>query len=1261
MSNLHRYSPKRSSLPPVPRRADRASHTPTDAIMPARMSTLIPCAPDSTGTLDLSQVPPSALWVLDATVQENLTSWNESVRKIIFPAGMALVPDGIKCLTSLTCVELPDFKGQRVDLRMSQPQPLQIAIGVESATPCISFLIPEGCEISWVGEHVRPAWSTVEFDQNGMPGRATHHRFMRQQLEEGVDVAKSLLENIIDEKAFAEMRSQLKFRSDSELSLLEETLCTCEAQTGCSLAQQAAQYGGDMLGRLVRFILARGGTPIAKQRLLIAAMQPDGVMVPCEAARKLPYAIDAILKKLPKCQINRAIIRASVGLFPEELGGGPAFHELLREANSASFREFVDCVVDASRCRADMDILFYQDHAGRTIFHIAAETGETSDILYLIGKVSRKSWVNSEGEISSILHLGEALEKKTGNGDTAFWHAAARGEDAGPWVQSLMKAIGTMAGSSGVVSGELKRLGGQKLIRRLDKNKRRIVNNMWGAKELKNELSSLSRTELRREEDSVDKTRLLIGLLRIDRPRAADAAVLKNAIEGFIIDNEAGADHRDIRRVVTDVLTFCGEGATALHGYAKGNGSDGEFDGFLAAMLTLAASDTLSQIELTNYLLSKDAGGATALHQFANSGVRLTSFVETLLRFPDDFSLDSLWCAEDASKKTPFWTAVWSGKPALTGLVFLITSNNRKLNLNKQQKASLSKQIEESILKASEEEIISLLASISLACLRGLTGQEAPVVFLLESIVSANLNSDSKAHLLSTILGLFPVDVLGSLEMKVVLVPLLQAKSASWTPEHKSLLLAKMRYRLRQENALQEAYVPMLLAIRAASCSSSWKMRHQLKIDVACSSRNPDRVPHLHFVANPEKMRKTVEGWISLARETEFTPEELKNYLLFSTQEGTALHAAVKRARPDVVGALLSPLLAAGNALFRITVALLVRQDTSGRSAFQVALQGRHADIVAQFLGLIAQFPPFLRFIPHQLAQRDAQEAFTDLLAVDKDLRTVFDVLIQAGDVAGLQLLLKVLDKAPLEAAKSVRKGLLDMLECSHILWAIACDASSQKTLGALMDWLCMADPALGQEVQTQLWKTFTRQKPWQRRLNRVLECLSPRTLDHLPAEWSKVKDSQAPTVEEIVVESPRSLLARRQIDTEHSLNGNVTQLGEAVGGHALLNKHRLQIEAGTKVLHLNGTFTAFVKIFNSRTHAWVAKAAPSTFFPEAWKEQEIEKQIASALVNDDEFRSGTGPWDRLSDSGVWIRFYRHPGTGKINCHPLPGFPPRES
>lgn len=1262
MSNVHRFSSQRPSLPPVRRRDDRASHTPADAILPARTSALIPRAPDSTGTLDLSQVPPSALWLLDATVRENLPAWSESVRTIIFPAGMALVPEGVKCLTHLARVELPNFKGKRVDLRMSQPQPLQIAIGVESATTGISFLIPERCEVSWMDEHVRPAWSTVEFDENGIPGQATHHGFIRKQLEAGVDATTSVLENMMDEVAFARMQKHPRFSARSELSPVKDMLCMCEVQTGYPLAQQAAQHGSDMLARLVRFILARDAAPIAKQRFLIAAMQPDNVMVPCEAARKLPDAIDGILKNFPKCQINRDIIRASVSLFPRTPGGSPEFHELFRATDSLPFREFVDLVVHASKCHEDMDILFCQDHAGRTIFHIAAETGETGNIIYLIEKISRKPWANSGGEISNILFLGEVLEKKTRNGDTAFWHAAARGEDAGPWIQSLMKAIGTMVGSSDVIPRELKRPGRQKLISRLDKRQRQIINNIGGEKEIRKKLLSLGRTNLRKQEDSVEKTTLLIGLLRIDRPRVADATVLKNAIERFIITHEPEAEHQDIIRVVTDVLTFCGEGMTALHGYAKGNGSDSEFDGFMAAMLILASSETLSQSEFTKYLLSKDAGGATALHQFARSRGRLATFLTTLLRFPAKFSLTPLWCARDASRCTPFWAVVQSANlSSFIEFIVLMKSDTRELNIDEQQKASLSNQIEESILKAGEKEIFPLLGMAILVCMGGLSGLEAPVAFLFEGIASAKLNRDSKARMLSQALGQLPADVLSSLAMRIVLAPLLQAKPASLTPEHKSLLLANMLPRLIQGNVPREAYVPMMLAISEASCSSSWKLRQQLKIDVVYSSRNSDRATRLHIVTNAEQMRKTVEGWIALTRETELTPEALNRYLLFRTQDGTALHAAVKRASPELVGALLGPLLAAGNALFRITATLLVQPDTSGQSAFQVALQGRHADIVAQFLGLIAQSPPFLPFIPRALAQRDAQEVFTDLLAVDKDLRTVFDVLIQAGDVAGLKLLLNVLDKAPAGAVPSVFKGLLAMLERSHILWAIACDASAQKALGALMDWLCLANPAWDQQAQKQLWAAFSSHRPLQRRLDRVREGLSPRTREQLPAAWSTVRKSQVATAEVTVEESPASLLARRQIDIEHSLNGKVTPQGEAVGGHALLNRHTLQIEAGTKVMHLNGTFTASVKIFNSRTRAWVAKAAPSTFFPEAWKEQDIVKQIASALSNGDEFSNGMGPWDRLSDSGVWIRFYKHLGTGKINCHPLPGFPPRES
>lgn len=1256
MSNLHRFSPQRPSLP-LGRRPDReAIHPPADAIMPARPSMLDRCAPDSTGTLDLSQVPPTALWLLGATVRANQAAWNESVRTIIFPAGMAIVPDGVTCLTSLARVELPNFKGLRVDLRMSRPQQLHIAIGVDSSTPCVSFLIPSGCDIDWMDERVAQAWSTVEFDENGIPGQATHHRFMRKELEEGVDAATSLLENVINEDAFARMRKQFKFRYDSELALLEETLCLCGVQTGYSLAQHAAGYGGDKLERLVRFILARDATPIAKQRFLIAAMQPDSVMVPWEVARKLPVAIDRILEKFPGCQINRNIIRASVGLFPREPGGSPDFHELFLETDPVPFRNFVDSVVDASKCHEDMDILFYQDHAGRTIFHIAAETGDTGNIDYLIKKISLKSWATSGGGVSNILYLGEALKKKTRNGDTALWHAAARGEDAHAWIQSLMNAIDAMAGSGGTIARELKQAGSRKLVRRLDKNQQRRVRNIAGGKELEKVLSTLGSCELRRAEDSVHQVLLLIGMLRIDRPRAADATVLKKAMESVILTNDANEEHQDALRVVTDVLTFCGDGTTALHGYAKGNGSGREFGGFLSAMLSLAASETLSQIEITRYLLSKDADGATALHQFARTG-RMTAYVATLLQFPSDFPLAPLWSARNASDCTPFWGVVSSRGSSFSELIYLIGGDTRIFNLNEQLKARLAHHIKESISKASEKEIVSLLESIVLVC-KPYSGLEAPVAFLFESIVSAELNGDRKVPLLSQALGRLSIEVLRSLEMRSILAPLLQAKPANLTSKHKSLLLLTMVQALLTRNTQRSDYVPVILAIRDASCSSSWKMLEQLKIDVICSAAYPGWPTRLHLVEDAEQIRKTMEGWISLARREELQPELLTNYLFSRTQNGTALHAAVKRARPELVGALLDPLLACGN---NHTVAFFAEPDCDGRSAFEVALQGRHAGVVAQFLGLVARYPRFLALIEHPLAQEDAQEIFTDLLAVDTNLRTVLDVLIQAGDVVGLKLLLDLLGKAPLAARQSVFKGLLAMLEHSHILWGLARDTSSQTALGALMDWLCKDKPALAPEARMQLWAAFGSHRPLQRRLDRVCELLSPQARDQLPGAWSPVRTSQVSTTEVTVEESPASLLKLRRIDMEHSLNGKVTRQGEAVGGHALLNRHALQIEAGSKVLHLNGTFTASVKIFNARTRAWVAKATPSTFFPETWKEAEIVEQIASALRNGDEFGSGVGPWDRLSDAGLWIRFYRHPGTAQVNCHPLPGFPPRES
>jgi hypothetical protein len=117
------------------------------------------------------------------------------------------------------------------------------------------------------------------------------------------------------------------------------------------------------------------------------------------------------------------------------------------------------------------------------------------------------------------------------------------------------------------------------------------------------------------------------------------------------------------------------------------------------------------------------------------------------------------------------------------------------------------------------------------------------------------------------------------------------------------------------------------------------------------------------------------------------------------------------------------------------------------------------------------------------------------------------------------------------------------------------------------------------------------------------------------------------------------SLLAGKWTATDPPINlvhidfGEINRHGDAVGYHHRPNG---QDPSGARVLQLvqppdtNGVYRARVAIRDPATGAWVAKKAPSTFFPDAMTDAEVVDAVLAAfhngqIRNDSQFAGPSG------------------------------------
>ena len=125
--------------------------------------------------------------------------------------------------------------------------------------------------------------------------------------------------------------------------------------------------------------------------------------------------------------------------------------------------------------------------------------------------------------------------------------------------------------------------------------------------------------------------------------------------------------------------------------------------------------------------------------------------------------------------------------------------------------------------------------------------------------------------------------------------------------------------------------------------------------------------------------------------------------------------------------------------------------------------------------------------------------------------------------------------------------------------------------------------------------------------------------------------------------------IANPKVNMEHIFHGEINKSGKAVGFHhegAIGHINKARIVQITASPNSRGIYRAKVEIFNSKTNTWVAKNAPSTFFPKAWSKLRVVNEVKEAYCNGTV--SPNGKFSGISNSGVKIEGWVTP-TGNIN------------
>ena len=121
------------------------------------------------------------------------------------------------------------------------------------------------------------------------------------------------------------------------------------------------------------------------------------------------------------------------------------------------------------------------------------------------------------------------------------------------------------------------------------------------------------------------------------------------------------------------------------------------------------------------------------------------------------------------------------------------------------------------------------------------------------------------------------------------------------------------------------------------------------------------------------------------------------------------------------------------------------------------------------------------------------------------------------------------------------------------------------------------------------------------------------------------------------------------KVNMEHIFHGEINGRGNAVGFHyegSIGHINKARIGQITALPNSQGIYRAKIEVFNPRTNSWVAKNAPSTFFPKTWSKLRVITEVKEAYCNGTVLPNGK--FTGISNTGVKIEGWVT-STGNIN------------
>jgi len=1147
---------------------------------------------DSTGTLTLDTLPPATVWALDALWEGLSAPEAPVVHAIVFPCGMATVPDGVRRLPHLTTITLPDFKGACV--QGGQFRPLLIRLSIKLPTFSLHLALRNFDSFEFLDSNRPDHLFVSRHDERGLP--TDQHQLARDA--RGTDTiefeqaSRGVQQRML--KTARKGRGMNLLQRDGTLSkiqlheLIRGAVCApVDPKRGLPLFHEVQQgrYPPGTLKRLVGMVLAAKDLPASeREQLLTLATIRQGQ--PTEADRLLPGLVADILDALPDDQLDGvtafALRHAGTWLLPRVDGINPALHDWVLH-DTARFEDFFKAVL-SQNVATGFCALMHPDPAGRSVFHVAAAAGWTDAASVLIEIMLA---MKSPERIGQLL---AALAMTTHDGDTLAWHAAARGEQVCAGLQALFQQLLADAGSPFSV---------------------KIA--WWAA------------------------------LLHIEQPRAAAAGIVRATAFAALAASELDHRSRRVLEVLIDCLTCCDDNTEALLIHSQATVNDDEPDEpspveFLFILAQRAGSQVDEKV-VARYLCARDRAGATALHRCAsrNQSRDVDHFVTGALKCPMPLDLSTLWDAQDHRKRTAFWAAI--DAKALTAAAAFLNLAARLGKASDKPTRGFVRCIEKGVRTAELGRIEAMVSTRDndgrglLHILAGNNLHEA-LSFVTDALLARNFHETTLEQLWTQALrsaccgpSLLVEAIAHGTVLNGMLNRLMATKRLS--EDRKQRLLATLLTMTGDTVDRKRAASPVLTAVNASSCSDDWKTAQRLLVDMLTRPDTSTLRTQLHIVAamkSADIARPRLKACSKLLRKGVVSPDALATYLGARNQDG--------------------------------------------RTAFEEAVHHGNPGVLAAFLDVAAADDPqkgpavLLAFVIDSFDAVDPAR----LLAADGTGRTLIQAVVDAGGGKALDLLM-----ACLTGLQGDTDVVVDLLAT-----ALASRPQGDKTLlwrlaPSGLDALSPLTTAL---AETTAWTSSQKEALWTALLGEdqappkaaaaVLKWLKSTAGDPLPASISPALDRASQPARRQVPQAPlpelapaaRHYLESRHVDLDHVLHGNINLVGEAVGGHALMtaNRNRLRLRPGASAtVHPNGTFTVDVDIKRAGLNPWIPKHESSTFFPSAWTRGEIHRQIASALRHGDAFATGTGPWDGVSKSGILMRFYRDPDSGRVICFPLSG------